>query len=354
MMLRYIKFFVLIVACLGSANAVELIHKGQEHDGVVIRLSGRIKDGDGEKLGQSLGEAKRNGLRVSAIELDSPGGLVSAGATMARLVRDNKVNTVVNDGSACASACFMIFAAGKERITGEYARIGVHSAVNPLSGEDNGAKSATIDMTRFLAELNVPPTILGKLVVARPSDMYWLTKDEMREMQTNNEKAKPTKESYVEKVSPPAKPIPEKTKQEDLRKANDLFAKSLSYIRAGQSSEALPLLKQASEYSPYDPDIANNYGYALYLGGRTTEAKDAVLLALQIKTDFSDAYRVLALTASSLGDRILTKESLLKYYRHSNYKDNALDTIRRMASNKGANQVLQSIASEVAGSITKP
>jgi hypothetical protein len=334
------------ISCALVANSAELSPKGTKNDGVIISLSGEIKERDGAKLEASLENAKNLGLHVSALVLDSPGGLISVGASMAKLVRSNQLKTIVNDGAICASACFMVFAAGKERFSGENAKIGVHSAVNPEFGENDNAKSATIDMTRFLSELGVPSLILGKLVTTRPSEIAWLTPEDLQSMRINIVRPPTPRESYVERVAPTIEKIPAKTLKEDLRKASTLMAQGLSQIRAGQPNQAIPLLKLAAGYSSYDPDIASTYGYALHLSGHNEDAKGAIMLALQIKPDFSETYRVLALTVASLNDQTLARDSLLSYYKYSNYKDIALEAIRGMTANKSASNTLKAAAKD--------
>lgn len=311
-------------------NSAELLPKGAKEGGIVISLRGEIKTGDDAQLEASLEKAKNLGLRVNSIELDSPGGLVFTSTSMAKLVRSNKLNTVVADGATCASACFMIFAAGSVRFAGTKARIGVHSAVNPGVGENDGAKSTTIDMARFLSELGVPSLILGRLVTSRPQEMAWLTPEDLLLMRINTAIAPNSRESYIEKIAPAIRKISPNASPENRRKADYLLTQGFSYIRSGRPQEALPILKQASQYNPYSPDIASSYGYALHLSGNNEDAKGALMLALQLKPDFSETHRLMALTVASLDDEQWAKECLLNYYKYSSYKDLALDAIRIM------------------------
>ena len=89
------------VGCMPIANAVEISPKDTREGEVIVSVSGGIKEGDAEKLEASLENARSLGLQVNAIALDSPGGRISAGASMAKLVRSRQIKTIVNDSVSC-------------------------------------------------------------------------------------------------------------------------------------------------------------------------------------------------------------------------------------------------------------
>jgi hypothetical protein len=57
----------------------------------------------------------------------------------------------------------------------------VHGASDP-SGRESG--DATVSMARIVKQLGVPAGIIGKMVVTRPSDIVWLTPEDLRTMGT--------------------------------------------------------------------------------------------------------------------------------------------------------------------------
>ncbi len=61
---------------------------------------------------------------IGELELDSDGGRVFAARAMARLVRENRLDTRV--ARRCASACTLVFMAGKTRRLGPGGRLGFH------------------------------------------------------------------------------------------------------------------------------------------------------------------------------------------------------------------------------------
>jgi hypothetical protein len=123
------------------------------------------------------------GRFVSGLRLNSPGGLVSEGAKLADVVRYAKISTVVANGATCASACFIVFAAGPEKFASYGANVGVHGASD--NGEETVASGAvTVSMARIVKDLGVPSAIIGKMVVTPPDQMVWLTPDDLRSMST--------------------------------------------------------------------------------------------------------------------------------------------------------------------------
>lgn len=121
---------------------------------------------------------------INTVTLDSPGGSVSAAADLAERIRNRGMTTVVEADAKCASACFMLFAAGTQRIAGATARIGVHSA--SLDGEEtSGSLGMSTLMARYCGLFGVPPAILGKMVITTPETMTWLSAADLRSMQVD-------------------------------------------------------------------------------------------------------------------------------------------------------------------------
>ena len=324
---------------VGEATASVIEPKAKTLDGIQLHLEGEIQIGDAERFEANFEYAKSIGLNVIAISLNSPGGKVAVGAAMARSIRARGLRTMVEEGATCASACFMLFAAGKERIANENARIGVHSAVTPKVGETETAKSATIDSARLLAELGVPSTVLGKMVTTKPTEMAWLTRDDLRMMRVNTTAGKVVPGSYVETATPTIRPdtLPLVVKPEDAQKARDLFTQAQSQLRANAPQKAIPILERATELDPYDPFIASMLGYSLHMSGKNKEAREALQLALQIKKDYAEGHRVLALVAASLGEPNAARDHFTTYYRKSSRADLALSYLSDLAKSEQVN-----------------
>jgi len=319
-----------LIAIASAANAAEFQPAGRRDATIAIRVSGLIALDDGARLRSILNMATANNVTVSHIELNSGGGSVVGGADLAITVRRAGIQTSVPANAVCASACFMVFAAGVKRSVEPGARVGVHSVVSP-TGESSAAKSVTVDMARLLGEFGTPATVLGRLVTARPQDMAWLTEAEIQSM-IRSAPAKLGGTSYAQEVAPAVKP-PQSDRatasEDDVRSARTLNAKANSFIRAERPGEALPLLRRATEFNPFDADIAGNYGNALYLTGQHAAAKDALALALRLNPKRGDHWRLLALTLAELGDAQWAKDSFVTYYDRSSHKDIAREQMLR-------------------------
>lgn len=151
----------------------------------ILSLRGEIVAGDFDQLAAEL-VAIRSRPGLPLLALDSPGGNVIEADNMANVIRRLGLGVVVSDGEECASACFLLFAASLHRAAAPGAKIGVHSA--SLSGDEN---LLTLDVTALMARaaaaFGVPPSVLGRMITTVPSDMAWLTDDELRQMNVRRE-----------------------------------------------------------------------------------------------------------------------------------------------------------------------
>jgi hypothetical protein len=168
----------------------------------VVVLQGDISDGDTETLKQIIKSSNDAGHLVSGIRLNSNGGSLAEGVKLANIVRYGKIMTVVQNGATCASACFVVFAAGSEKFANYTAQIGVHGA-SDTAGKESG--DATVVMARVVKELGVPPSIIGKMVVTPPSEIIWLSPDDLKAMGVTMA-GKPS-QTPPDKMQIPAQPL---------------------------------------------------------------------------------------------------------------------------------------------------
>lgn len=162
----------------GVARAMEFGTTTKD-DSVVIIGRGEIRSGDAERLVVQALVVPR-GAKV-ALVLNSPGGNVVAGESLAAVVRRFQLPVVVPPGGVCASACFLVFAASPRKAFFPTSRVGVHSASFDQR-ETLGTMAMTTAMARSASDFGVPPSILGKLVTTAPGDMTWLSTGELVEM----------------------------------------------------------------------------------------------------------------------------------------------------------------------------
>lgn len=163
-----------------AGQAMNFAFDPLEHEpnkGVII-ATGEIRPGDDEKL-HGLVAALPGNTVLLGITLSSPGGNLVEGVRLATTIRNTSLTTGAH--GTCASACFLMFAAGTKRLVFGDARIGVHSA--SLDGmETAGSQAVTTQMARKAADFGVPPAIIGKMVTTAAGDMAWLSQDDLRSM----------------------------------------------------------------------------------------------------------------------------------------------------------------------------
>ncbi|ERF83108.1 MAG: hypothetical protein C207_03702 [Bradyrhizobium sp. DFCI-1] len=165
-----------------AAIAAELSSVSLKGDITIVALSGDVAQGDTEAA-EALIKAANDGNRlISAVRLDSPGGSLAEAIKLAGLIRRAKLPTIVAAGSRCASACFIVFAAGNEKFASYEAAIGVHGVSDKFGHETAQTEEATIAMARVASGFGVPPRIIGQMVATHAHEIAWLTPDDLRAM----------------------------------------------------------------------------------------------------------------------------------------------------------------------------
>ncbi|MGM4885323.1 ATP-dependent Clp protease proteolytic subunit [Tardiphaga sp. 604_B6_N1_1] len=181
-----IKFWATVITAAVSASAASAadIKSAVTRDGrVVISIIGEISPGDTVTLQAVIKSANDAGKMAASIRLNSIGGNLVEGVKLADAVKFAKMATNVGSNATCASACFLIFAAGETKFANYSARIGVHGASD--QGEETiRSGAATVSMARVAKELGVPASIIGRMVVTPPSDMVWLSPSDLQSMGT--------------------------------------------------------------------------------------------------------------------------------------------------------------------------
>ncbi len=165
-----------------SARAMNFFTVNTADGRLLLVAEGEIKEGDDRRLHDFVARLPGQ-TKLFAVGLDSPGGNLREGVYLANSIHSTGLPTIVSSRGMCASACFLMFAAGSTRMASINARIGVHSASS--DGEDNGpAQAVTTLMARQAAEFGVPSAIIGKMVTTPPDDMTWLNRQDLAAMNT--------------------------------------------------------------------------------------------------------------------------------------------------------------------------
>lgn len=197
----------------GGAEAMQLSTIPLE-DGpnrMVVAARGEIIPGDYDRLVAYIGQLPDT-AQIAGFMLDSPGGNVMEASKIAHWFGRVGATVAVLGQSKCVSACFLIFAAGRKKLTSPTALIGVHSA------SEGGAETAetmaiTTAMARDAATFGVPPVVLGKMVMATPGQMEWLTQRDLIAMgvtitQADNQPSPPPAVSSPPVAASPATVAP--------------------------------------------------------------------------------------------------------------------------------------------------
>lgn len=138
----------------------------------VLLMRGPIVPGDTDRFMTALAKNK-----VSHVALQSVGGDLVEGLAMAVLIKRLGLGTIATD--VCASSCFTMFLAGKEKRSFENSCLGVHHV--SLNGRTHA--SATLELAGIFKNWDVPPVIIGKMTMTEPGEISWLTRQEMAGMQ---------------------------------------------------------------------------------------------------------------------------------------------------------------------------
>ena len=191
-----------IVATL-PARAMEFTDKRIDNGLVMIRATGEIQLGDTDRLMSVLVILPAKEHHVLA--LDSPGGNIVASQSLAATIKQAGLGVFVGNVGVCASACFLLYAAGTSKFYMPGAKIGVHSAIGG-GYETPGSMAMTTVMARTAADLGVPDAIVGRMIRTPPGAIAWLSNAELASMGAVNLDADtgPAKPPPMASVSPPA------------------------------------------------------------------------------------------------------------------------------------------------------
>jgi ATP-dependent protease ClpP protease subunit len=119
----------------------------------------------------------KNNPQVTGIVLDSIGGQIYEGRGLARMIRENSLDTYTT--VECLSACTTAFVAGAVRTLGKNARLGFHqyktySVIPSINVKNEQAKDREI-----FRKQGVSPEFLNKIFDTTPEDMWFPKADEL-------------------------------------------------------------------------------------------------------------------------------------------------------------------------------
>ncbi|MEM9207361.1 MAG: hypothetical protein AAGA88_13625 [Pseudomonadota bacterium] len=160
-------------------------HEGE--NGSLIAI-GRIEVGTFDAFERYLSVTREGENRVAfrTLILHSPGGSVQDAMSMARLVRDLDMATLVPDNGYCASSCPIAFSGGEERTVGSPVWFGVHQVfaretqTGTLQDGIESAQTISSETQRLLSEMGVDPAAWIHAMATPKDALYLFTQDELR------------------------------------------------------------------------------------------------------------------------------------------------------------------------------
>jgi hypothetical protein len=165
-----------------QGSSAEIKSIGDSEGRITIAITGKINLGDTDVFAAELKQANDAKKIVATVSLNSVGGNLLEGVKLADAVRFGKISTNVE--KMCASACFLVFAAGSTKVANYAAQIGVHGASDISGAETVQSNAATVSMAKIAKKLGVPAAIIGRMVVTPPSEMVWLSPADLQSMGT--------------------------------------------------------------------------------------------------------------------------------------------------------------------------
>lgn len=174
--MRLIFFLLLpLAACLstfgGTANAADIeIVPGLDPNQKAILIRGPVEAGDDSRFFK-IAEATPRAI----VFLESPGGLVSTGISIAAEIAIRGYNTLVLDGSGCHSICAVMWVAGVRRYMSPDADISVHAAYRMRNSADGNIDTSESGMANaqigaFLNEIGLSSDAVRYFTFAGPSE----------------------------------------------------------------------------------------------------------------------------------------------------------------------------------------
>jgi len=112
-------------------------------------------------------------LATAMVRFQSNGGSVVTGIQIGEMIRLKQFHTLVPAGARCASACALAWLGGTHRFMGPGARIGLHAASDPKSGQVTGVGNALLGA--YLNRVGLPYSAVVYVTQARPDSVTWLS-----------------------------------------------------------------------------------------------------------------------------------------------------------------------------------
>lgn len=151
-------------------------------DSGTLRLTGEIAPGDGARFAEHLAGMAPPPERVAFL---SPGGSVADALQIGRRIRAAGLDTVMEAGAVCFSACPYMLAGGVARQVHREAQVGVHqhyfgeNVVLPAFIAVGDIQRGQAEVMGFLDEMGVSPLLMRHAMETPPDEIYVLLPGEL-------------------------------------------------------------------------------------------------------------------------------------------------------------------------------
>lgn len=194
--LLLLLIFVATGAEAGDLKTSPLYAANGEIGGKDYVFSGEIKSGDANRFAAFFIANKES---INSISLNSLGGNVKEALIMGELIRAARLDTMVQPGSTCASACFFMWINGANRgailgqgvkniKTGQYvsSQIGLHRPYMKIMDNDDKSLSNQSKLMQhvdaYLVTKGVPRRLIDLMMSRASNDVYWMTNEDYSEI----------------------------------------------------------------------------------------------------------------------------------------------------------------------------
>ena len=157
------------------------VHPNTSPKLTAILAKGLVEDGDTERLDAFLSLQPQRSR--TAIYLDGPGGSLYEGMRLGRYFSRNRIQTIVEGGQDCASACALAFLGGRDangqiwRSSSDNSRLGFHAFTSEDSMPKNEDETQLIvaDVLSYSRDVEAPLQLMIINFSTPSNSIYWLS-----------------------------------------------------------------------------------------------------------------------------------------------------------------------------------
>jgi hypothetical protein len=163
-----------IIALAEGGTAATITVGAPDGEGrVFVDVVGKINDEDFKTFKEKTDQIYPIRPGHLIVTLVSYGGSIGAAVQIGDWIDKRGMSTFVPGDRTCASACALIWLAGRPRTVGDTPLIGFHAAYDPTSRRETGPGNAVVGAYLRNLRLDYKPIIL--LTRKGPTELEWLT-----------------------------------------------------------------------------------------------------------------------------------------------------------------------------------